>query len=217
MTDIHRTETTVLHQGNNLESANAAVILIHGRGATAESILGLANALDPDGAQAIAWLAPQAEGNTWYPERFTEPVEQHEPHRTNGLHVIDGLIQMAVDAGVAPGRIGLVGFSQGACLALEYAGWGTYTPAFVGALSGGVMGPLEETRSIATDLSGTNVFIGCGDQDGHIPLAHAERSARLLEGAGATVDYRTYPGMGHIINDDEIDALRAAVNRLAGR
>lgn len=207
---------TVLHHGVDLSRASAAIILIHGRGATADSMLRLAPALDRDGQYSIAWLAPQADGNSWYPYPFLEEIAKNEPYRTDALGVIDDLVQTARGEGIPLEQIGLVGFSQGACLALEHAGWGEHRPGFVGALSGGVMGPLDVSRNIHGDRSGTDVLIGCGDQDGHIPLAHAERSARLLADAGATVDYRTYPRFGHAINDDEIGALRAAVARLAG-
>jgi predicted esterase len=214
MTDLKRTHPNVIKQGADLADATATIILIHGRGATADSIIRLADALDPEARHPIAWIAPQADGNSWYPYPFLEGIETNEPHRTTALQTIDGLIQRATDAGIPLEKIGLIGFSQGACLVLEYAGWGGQQPGFVGALSGGVMGPLDLERSITGDRTGIRVFIGCGDRDGHIPLAHAERSARLLEGAGATVDYRAYLGFSHAINDNEIEALRAAVTRL---
>ncbi len=211
MTNIKRTQTDVLHQGRELADASSVVILLHGRGATVDSILRLASALDPEAQLPFAWLGPQADGNSWYPYPFLEETETNEPHRTRALQLIDGLVQMATDAGIPLERVALIGFSQGACLALEYAGWGSHQPGFVGALSGGVMGPLEIDRHIEGSRTGMDVFVGCGDQDGHIPLAHAERSARLLEDAGATVDYRAYPGFGHAINDDEVQALRTAL------
>jgi predicted esterase len=214
MTDLKRTNANVLHQGAALADATAVVILIHGRGATADSIIRLADALDPEGRHSITWLAPQADGNSWYPYPFLEEIETNEPHRNAALQAIDGLIQQAIGAGIPLAKIGLIGFSQGACLALEYAGWGDHQPGFVGALSGGVMGPLDADRAIAGSRAGMRVFIGCGDQDDHIPLAHAERSARLLEEAGTSVDYRAYPGFAHAINDDEMDTLRGAITRL---
>lgn len=217
MTNQGRMQFDALHQGRDLSDATAAVILIHGRGATADSILRLARPLDPDGDQPIAWVAPQAEGNSWYPYPFLEPIDTNEPQRANALWVIDVLISSAIDAGISQARIGLIGFSQGACLSLEYAGWGERQPGFIGALSGGVMGPLDGSRSIAGDRTGMDIFIGCGDQDNHIPLAHAERAARLFRDAGASVDYREYPGMNHTISEDEIRALREAVMRLVNQ
>lgn len=214
MTDLKRTNANVLHQGAAFADATAVVILIHGRGATADSIIRLADALDPEGRHSMTWLAPQADDNSWYPYPFLEQIETNEPHRTSSLATIDALFQTALDSGIRLERVGIIGFSQGACLALEYAGWGDHQPGFVGALSGGVMGPLDADRAIAGSRAGMRVFIGCGDRDGHIPLAHAERSARLLEEAGATVDFRAYPGFGHAINDDEMDTLRGAITRL---
>lgn len=206
--------TTVIHAGAPLEKAAAAIILVHGRGATAESIMGLARALD-DGANRIAWAAPQASGNTWYPLPFMQPLEANEPHRSDALATIDALVAEIAEKGVPSDRIGVIGFSQGACLALEHALVGEHRPALVGALSGGVMGPDGEPRVVEGSREGLSVFIGCGDRDGHIPIERAADSARLFEDAGASVDYRRYPGMDHTINDDEIAALRDAVARLA--
>jgi predicted esterase len=205
----------IVAAGVPIGDAKAVIVLLHGRGATAEDILGLSTALDPTGGLEIAWFAPQAAGNSWYPERFLEDIQVNEPQRTAALDVIDTLVGDAVRAGVPEDRIGIIGFSQGACLALEYAAFGSARAGYIGALSGGVMGPLEDARSIEGGRSELRVFIGCGDQDGHIPLAHAERSARLLETAGATVDYREYPGVGHIINDDEVGALREPLTKMA--
>ena len=206
--------TTVIHAGAPLEKASAAIVLVHGRGATAESIMGLARALD-DGSNRIAWAAPQAPGNTWYPLPFMQPLEANEPHRSDALATIDALVAEIVDKGVTADRIGVIGFSQGACLSLEHALVGEHRVAFVGALSGGVMGPEGEPRVVEGSREGLRVFIGCGDRDGHIPIERAAESARLFEDAGAEVDYRRYDGMDHTINDDEIEALRQAVARLA--
>ena len=209
-----RDQTPVLHAGAPLDQASAAVILVHGRGATAESIMGLAQMLDPDGVERIAWLAPQAPNNTWYPLPFMEPLEANEPHRSNALATLDGLVASVTEAGVPVERIGMIGFSQGACLSLEHALVGDRRVAFVGALSGGVMGPDDEPRVVEGTRDGLRVFIGCGDRDGHIPIERAAGSARLFADAGAEVDYRRYDGMDHTINDDEVAALRDAVRRL---
>jgi predicted esterase len=215
MTD-RASQPTILQAGTPLDQADAAVILIHGRGATAESILGLAGMIDREHDRKITWLAPQAPNSTWYPLPFMEPLETNEPQRSNALALIDSLVATATDAGIAPERVGIVGFSQGACLSLEHALVGDHRPAFVGALSGGVMGPEGDPRAVQGSREGLHVFIGCGDRDGHIPITRAEDSATLFENAGATVDYRRYDGMDHTINDDEIAALRDAIARLAG-
>ena len=168
--------TTVIHAGAPLETATAAIILVHGRGATAESIMGLAQALD-DGTNRIAWAAPQAPGSTWYPLPFMQPLEANEPRRSDALATIDALVEEIVEKGVPADRIGVIGFSQGACLSLEHALVGDHRPAFVGALSGGVMGPDDEPRVVEGSREGLSVFIGCGDRDGHIPIERAEISA----------------------------------------
>jgi predicted esterase len=208
--------TTVIHAGAPLEKAAAAIILVHGRGATAESIMGLAQALD-DGANRIAWAAPQAPGNTWYPLPFMQPLEANEPQRSDALATIDALVEEIAGRGVPADRIGVIGFSQGACLSLEHALVGEHRAALVGALSGGVMGPEGEPRVVEGSREGLRVFIGCGDRDGHIPIERAAESARLFADAGAMVDYRRYDGMDHTINEDEISALRDAVANLAGQ
>ena len=201
----------VLRAGADSRTARLALIVVHGRGGSAREMLVLAGEFQLDD---VAVLAPQAAGNTWYPYSFLSPMDRNEPGLSSCLGVLAGLVGELGEAGMEPHRVAILGFSQGACLVLEYAGWGGQQPGFVGALSGGVMGPLDLERSITGDRTGIRVFIGCGDRDGHIPLAHAERSARLLEGAGATVDYRAYLGFSHAINDNEIEALRAAVTRL---
>jgi predicted esterase len=206
--------TQVLHAGTPLEEAAAAVILVHGRGATAESIMGLARMLDGDGERQIAWLAPQAPGNSWYPLPFMEPLGANEPHRSEALALIDGLVSDIHEGGVSGERVGVIGFSQGACLSLEHSLVGDTMPAFVGALSGGVMGPDAASRTLVGSREGLSVFIGCGDRDGHIPIERAEQSARQFAAAGATVDFRRYDGMDHTINDDEVEALRQALDRL---
>jgi predicted esterase len=206
--------TTVIHGGAPLEKATAAIILVHGRGATAESIMGLAQALD-DGVNRIAWVAPQAPGNTWYPLPFMQPLEANEPHRSDALATIDALVAEIVEKGILADRIGVIGFSQGACLSLEHALVGEHRAALVGALSGGVMGPEDEPRVVEGSREGLRVFIGCGDRDGHIPIERAAESAQLFENAGAAVDFRRYDGMDHTINEDEIAALRAMVSQLS--
>ena len=205
----------VLHAGAQLEDADAAVLLVHGRGATAESIMGLGRMLNEGTEKQVAWLAPQAPGNTWYPQPFMEPIESNEPSRTNALVLIDGLIGAIQKAGISQERIGVIGFSQGACLSLEHSAVGDNLPAFVGALSGGVMGPEAEGRTIDGTRANQRIFIGCGDNDSHIPIERAEQSATIFANAGAAVDFRRYEGMEHIINDDEMAALKDEIAQLA--
>jgi predicted esterase len=204
---------SVLIEGHELEDANGVVILIHGRGSPAANIIRLADALapGPDSEQKIAWLAPQAEGNTWYPYRFIAPTAQNEPYLGSALRKIDELVDAAVEAGLHSRQVLLVGFSQGACLALEYVARGTRQVAGAAAFAGGLIGDPAAARLPIPDLAGSRIFIGCGDRDEHIDIGIAERSAAQLAAAGANVDFRRYPGITHTILDDEIAAARDLV------
>ncbi len=206
----------VLRQGPALRDARLVVILVHGRGASAHDILGLAGELNlPD----VAYLAPQAAGHTWYPFSFLAPIEQNEPGITSGLDVLKRLVDEAETHDMGSDRVALLGFSQGACLSLEFAARDARRFAAVAGLSGGLIGPPGTPRAYGGSLAGTPVFLGCSDVDPHIPLERVRESARVLRGMGAEVDERIYSGMGHTINRDELDAVRAllAGNRGAQR
>ena len=204
----------VLLRGVPLERARGAVILLHGRGGSAEDIASLAAMLDVD---RLAFFVPEATGHTWYPQRFIAPLAANEPWLGSALAVVAALAARAAAAGVPASRLGIGGFSQGACLALEFA---ARTPTRYGAvfgLSGGLIGPPDEPRApvpAGASLAGTPVLLGCGDRDGHIPVDVVEASARTLTGLGGAVDLRLYPGMGHTINEDEIAAVRALLGGL---
>lgn len=197
--------------GAPLASARGALILTHGRGATAESILTLAPLL---GADDLAWFAPQASGNTWYPFSFLSPIPQNEPGITSGLQALSDLVAHIENAGVPAERIALAGFSQGACLTLEFGARNARRYGALVGLSGGLIGPDGTPRDYAGSLAGTPVFLGCSDIDGHIPLARVHDSAAVLAQLGGVVDERIYPGMGHTVNDDEIDAVRALLKSM---
>lgn len=196
----------VLVAGASPENAAYALILIHGRGSTAQEILGLAHEIGVDNVFAIA---PQAANHTWYPNRFNTPVAGNEPWLTWALARVGEMVTYAANAGIPQDRIVVAGFSQGACLALEWlARTGTRVRAVAG-LSGGMIENGDKPRAYETDLLGARVFLGCSDVDFHIPLERVERSAELLGAMGAEVDKRIYHGMGHTINDDEIGHLRS--------
>jgi len=200
-----------LHAGAPLEDAGGAVVLLHGRGAGAEDMLGLAETLArPD----LAFVAPPAPGRTWYPLSFLAPIADNRPALDRALAIVGETMTGLSRAGLPPGRVVLAGFSQGACLALEYAARHARRYGGVAALSGGLIGPEGTPRDDAGTLSGTPVFIGCGDRDGHIPLWRVRESSRVLRGLGGEVTERIYPGMGHAVNDDEIAHLRALLARL---
>jgi predicted esterase len=196
----------ILRRGPHPAAARLAVILVHGRGGAADEMLSLADEL---AIEDVAWLAPQATGHTWYPYTFLAPIEQNEPGITSGLRVLSGLVEELAQAGTATDRIGILGFSQGACLSLEFAARHARPYAAVVGLSGGLIGPPGTPRDYAGSLGGTPVFLGCSDIDPHIPVERVHESAEVFRRLGAAVDERIYPGMGHTINRDELAAVRA--------
>jgi predicted esterase len=210
--DPHR-DTPVLRAGASLGEARAAAILVHGRGATAESILTLAGAL---GAGEIACFAPQAAGSTWYPLSFLALIDRNEPWLSSALAKVDGVAARIGAGGVGPERLVLLGFSQGACLTLEYSARRPRRYGGIVALSGGLIGPRVDTgRYRAESFEGTPVLLGCSDIDPHIPLERVRETAEVLRRMGAVVDLRIYPGMGHLVNDDELAAARGIVRAAA--
>ena len=194
----------VLATGAPLERARAAVVMVHGRGGTPEDILGLAQEF---GQSDIAYLAPQADGHTWYPYSFLAPMPQNEPHLTNALATVDAVVKQLGAQGFTSERVGLIGFSQGGCLALEYAARNATRYAAVAGLSAGLIGPPGTPRDYAGTFDGTPVFLGCSDIDSHIPLERVHESRDVLSGMGASVTERIYPRMGHTINADEVAAV----------
>ena len=191
--------------------AAAVAILLHGRGAHAEGMLSLAEALAvPD----VAVLALQAPEGSWYPHSFLAPLAANEPCLSRSLEQVGHLVDDVIAQGVAARRIVLAGFSQGGCLGLEYAARNPRGLGAVAGLSAGLIGPPGTPRAYPGSLAGTQVLLGCSDVDGHIPLARVKETTRVLRGLGADVDERIYPGMGHIINDDEILGLRALFARV---
>ena len=157
----------------------------------------------------MSYVAPQAAGHTWYPNSFLEPIEQNEPGITSGLGVIGRLIAAFGEQGLSPDRIALLGFSQGACLSLEFVARHAQRYYAVIGFSGGVIGPPGTPRNYSGSLESTPVFLGCSDVDPHIPLERVHETADVFRTLNARVDERTYRGMGHTINEDEIKAARA--------
>jgi predicted esterase len=202
--DPHRA-LRIAERGAPSGGAKAAMILLHGRGGSAEDMLALA---DPMAQPALAYLAPQAAGHSWYPYPFTAPIERNEPWLSSALRVISTLLDRLGDAGFASEQVALLGFSQGACLGLEYAARHARRYAGVIGLSGGLIGPDRTPRDYPGSLAGTPVFLGCSDVDPHIPLARVRETTAVLRRLGAEVTERIYPGMGHLINEDEIGCVR---------
>lgn len=195
----------VRRAGEPLERATAAMVMVHGRGATADSILALSEELAVPG---FAYLAPQAAGNTWYPYSFLNPIERNEPGITSGLAAIADVLATVDRAGIPVERAMLLGFSQGACLSLEFSARAARRYGGVAGLSGGLIGPEGTPRDYSGSLAGTPVFIGCSDVDPHIPAPRVVETATVLRRLGADVTIRLYSGMGHTVNEDELETVR---------
>ena len=192
--------------GAPLRKARGAMVMLHGRGATAESILTLATELD---AADFAYLAPQAGGNSWWPQSFLAPIAANEPGISSAMQAVADVLARVAAGGIPAERTVLLGFSQGACLAAEFAARHPHRYGGVASLSGGLIGPDGTPRDYPGSLAGTPVFLGCSDVDFHIPADRVRLSATVLEQLGGAVTMRLYPGLGHTINEDELAAVRS--------
>lgn len=204
-------QTPIAQADLPLEEAKAAMILVHGRGATAPSILTLANEFRLEG---FAFLAPQAYQNTWYPNSFLAPMEANQPGLDSGLTKIGQIVEQIEAAGIPAEKIMIGGFSQGSCLSSEYVARNAKKYGGLFVFSGGVIGPPGTPRDYEGSLEGTPVFLGCSDVDFHIPVERVHESADVFEQLGGTVDKRIYPNMGHTVNMDEIEAVKAIAQKL---
>ena len=197
--------------GKPFREAAAAMVMVHGRGATAESILELARELrHPE----LAFVAPQAAGYTWYPYSFLAPLERNEPGLSSGLARIGEVLDLLASEGIPPERTILLGFSQGACLTLEFAARNARRYGGIAGLSGGLIGPPGTPRSYEGSLAGTPVFLGCSDRDPHIPRERVDETAEVLRRMGAEVTERIYPALGHTVNEDELEQVRRMMEGL---
>ncbi|MBI5669680.1 MAG: alpha/beta hydrolase [Chloroflexi bacterium] len=210
--------TSALHQGQPvltagepLDQAKAAMIMIHGRGATAQDILSLAWEFNQP---EFAYFAPQAAGYQWYPNRFTAPLASNEPWLSSALRVVGDLLAHLETAGLTAERVMLLGFSQGACLALEYAARNARRYGGVVGYSGGLIGPDDTPCDYPGSFDGTPVFLGCSDMDAHIPKERVLDTAAVFRRMGADVTDRLYPNMGHTINQDEINFVSGMMVKL---
>ena len=209
MTQIHEIQA-VLQAGKPLFEAGAVMILIHGRGDTSQGIMGLAEQLEhPE----FAFLAPQAASNTWYPHQFLEPTERNEPYLSSALQTILNILEKTLEF-VPLEHTFILGFSQGACLTLEFASRHGGKFGGVIAFSGGLIGDTLQLGKYK-NLEQTPIFIGCSDIDSHIPKSRVEESAAMLEQLNANVTARIYPNFGHTINQDELKMARNFMQRRA--
>src|SRR5487761_56108 len=197
----------VLEAGAPLATARAAMILVHGRGASAADIVTLGSELMHPG---VAYLAPQAAGNAWYPHPFTAPIQSNEPDLSSALEVLAALLDQ-VEKSIPDDRIILLGFSQGACLTLEFAARHARRYGGVAGLSGGLIGPGGTPRDYPGSFAATPVFLGCSDVDPHIRKERVLEAADVFTRMRANVTAKLYPQMGHTVNPDEIEAVRGMV------
>lgn len=207
---IHENQRALV-TGAPFGEATSAMILLHGRGSSAEDIASLADVLPREG---MAYVAPQAAGNTWYPYRFIEPIQANEPYLSSALATVGALVEHLKGQGISADKIVLAGFSQGACLAAEFAARSGQRWGGLLVFSGGLIGKEIDAQRYPASLAGTPVFIGCDSQDFHIPLARVQETTAQLRALGAEVTERIYQGMGHTISADEIDEARKIIDRL---
>ena len=194
----------VLQAGGPITSARAAMILLHGRGATADDIMTIASEVQRPG---WVYLAPQAAGNTWYPNPFTSPLESNEPYLSAALDMVSKLVER-VEPTVPAQRIAILGFSQGACLALEWSARNARRFGAVIGLSGGLIGPDGTPRDYSGSFDATPIFLGCSDVDPHIPMRRVVEAGEVLKSMGGDVTVRFYPGMGHLVSGEEIATIQ---------
>ncbi len=203
---MHKKE--IVYSGKALDEAKRALIFIHGRGATAESMLPLADHLDLDD---FAILAPQATRNTWYPYSFLMPADKNEPWLTGALDLLDDMVGDLRKKGFSSEQIFISGFSQGACLSLEFAARNARRWGGIMAFTGGLIGEEINTENYKGDFEGTPVFIGTSDPDPHIPVTRARDSARIIQSMNAQVKLEVYPDIGHTVIPEELDVANAFV------
>ena len=202
----------VVHAGSPVETANAAIIMIHGRNAAPENILDLLPVLD---RPQFAALAPAAADGAWYPYSFMAEREKNEPGITNGLKQIQTIVSELTTLGYPSHKIMLLGFSQGACLTAEFAVRNPQRYGGVMVLSGGLIGPPGTVwDDVSGSLDSTPVFLGCSDVDSHIPASRVLESEAVFTKLGARVTRKLYPGMGHLVNKDEIENVQRAMDQI---
>lgn len=210
MESLHLFENTT-YAGVPLAEAKRAMIMVHGRGDATDKMQKLAAELGLD--KQLALVFPKATNKTWYPKGFMAPTAQNQPWLDSALENLGKVVAQVKAQGISEENIFLLGFSQGACLALEYATINATKYAGVMVLSGGLIGPEIDTSKYQGDFQGTEILIGCSDIDHHIPLSRLEESKALTTDMGATLAYRIYPGMDHLINDDEKAKIQSMITQ----
>lgn len=198
------------HSGTPLAKASGLLILLHGRGASADDILSLWPYFSQPG---LACVAPEAAAGAWYPQSFLAPVDQNEPWLSSALRKVETMVRLGTEAGLATERIAICGFSQGACLATEFVA--THPARYAGliAFTGGLIGPLDASMDHIGDLRQTPVFLGAGDKDQHVPWVRVQQSAEVLTRMNGDVTLRGYPGKPHSVSPDEITVAQKMIQK----
>lgn len=192
----------IFTSGKNINEAKKALVMVHGRNAFAEDILALAGYFKPDD---FALLAPQAENNTWYPYSFLAPPKQNEPWLSSALNILNKVAADINNAGIADENIYFLGFSQGACLMLEYITRNAKKYGGAVAFTGGLIGDKIYSENYSGDFKDTPVFIGSSEPDPHVPTERVYATSAILKNMHADVTLKIYQGLGHTINKDEIE------------
>ena len=203
-------QKNIITAGRELDKESKVLIMLHGRGGSAEDILSLSSYLE---VKDFTLLAPQATNNTWYPYSFLSPPAQNEPWLSSALSLLKDLLDDIYSKGIAPGNIYFAGFSQGACLTLEFVTRNADKYGGVVAFTGGLIGDKIIEENYQGDFQGTPIFIGTSDPDPHVPVERAIESSNIVKRMNASVTLKVYPGMGHTISQDEIENANRLVFR----
>jgi len=211
--DPHKNDL-VRRLGPPIEDATGVVILLHGRGGSAEDILSLAGLIK---LSQLTYLAPQAAENSWYPNSFLAPIASNEPWLSSALRKVESIVEMVEHSGISASRIAIGGFSQGACLATEFVARHPRRYAALFALTGGLIGPPDADLSHAGNLDGTPAFFASSDPDPHVPWARVKDSAAIFKAMGASVSLKRYEGRGHTISAEELDLVSELLRPAFGK
>lgn len=208
MEELHLFENTA-YAGTNLSSASRAIIMVHGRGDASDKMLLLSKGIVIDPLMALVF--PKATNNTWYPKSFLAPTQENQPWLDSALENLNNVVAHIKSHGISEENIFLFGFSQGACLAFEYACRHATKYAGIMVLSGGLIGPAIDKSNYSGDFAATDIFMGCSDRDSHIPLPRLHESRVVAVEMGARVELEVYPAMGHLISEHELSKVRSMI------
>lgn len=208
---LNHSPAQVVYAGQPLETAKKVAILTHGRGAAPQNILDLTNHLALAG---FALIAPAADQHTWYPKSFIAPIQENQPGLDSAIDLYYGLWADLQTRGFKAHQVAFVGFSQGACLTLEFPTRNAQRWGGIIAFSGGLIGDRIYREHYSGSFQDTPIFMGCSDQDSHVPKSRLEESKTILEEMGASLTYKIYPGMGHTMIQDEFDQANAILSKI---